>query len=142
MVTTLVINPAHLDALKLKKDVAETKQTVESEAKTILITRTVKKPARKKAPPKKVPSSRTVTIAVALLIVVVGGLLYRMFIYTPKPPVGYVALNIQPWAEIAKIVNVEGEEVNDLIKSGVRIVTPCKLSQNLFKKSGFCAACG
>lgn len=117
-----------VDALKLKAEIAETKRTVESEGQTIIVERKIEKPARKKAPQGKMQSSRTLLIAAAVFIGLVSGLLYRMFIYTETPPVGYVALNVLPWAEITKIVNGEGEEVNNLIKPGVRIVTPYKLS--------------
>jgi len=123
----LGINPDHLEALKLKTEIAETKRAVESEAQTIVVERKLQKPVRKKVPPEKMRSNSALLIAGAVFIGLVG-LLYRMFIYTAMPPVGYVALNVLPWAEVTKIVNGEGEEMNDFIKPGLRIVTPYKLS--------------
>ncbi len=125
----LALDPAQVDALKLKTEIEETKRTLESEAKTIIVESKIEKPIRKKAPVvSKRSSNRTLLTAVAVVFAVVGSLLYRMFIYTPTPPLGYVALNILPWAEITKIVNAEGEEENELVGPGVRMVTPYKLS--------------
>ena len=48
---------------------------------------------------------------------------YRLFLYVPPVPVGYVALNILPYAQITRIVGPNGQDVS--LPSTT--VTPCRL---------------
>jgi len=62
-------------------------------------------------------------IAASVILIVGVGIVYRFFIYAPTPPMGYVSLNVLPWAEVARIVNNAGGEVPLKEKH----VTPCRL---------------
>jgi len=75
------------------------------------------------------PNKKAIYLGAALLTILVGVvLLYQIFLYAPPRPVGYVALNILPWAEITKITNDKGEEVNGFSQGNDKIVTPYRLS--------------
>jgi hypothetical protein len=51
-----------------------------------------------------------------------------MFFSTPAPSVGYVSLNILPWAEVTEVTNEQGEAVSGLGNAGEKMITPCRLS--------------
>jgi hypothetical protein len=87
----------------------------------------------KPAPPKPdrprpvtlIPQARrkTYLVAGAVVLVVVAAVLYRTVLYVPSAHRGYVALNILPWGEVAKIVSNTGHEVPLPGKTW----TPCRL---------------
>lgn len=89
------------------------------------------KPAVKKTPrllakaPFQFKRTYAITAAAALLLSAV--LIYRVFIYTPSSPSGYVALNILPWAEVVKIETSDGRDVTAIYAAAGKIVTPCRL---------------
>jgi len=70
------------------------------------------------------PKSRGIVIGGAIGALVIAGVLYRTLLYTPSIPHGYVALNVLPWGEVAKIVGEDGKEVPLAGKT----VTPCRLA--------------
>jgi hypothetical protein len=63
-------------------------------------------------------------VAGAVVLVVVAAVLYRTVLYVPPASRGYVALNILPWGEVAKIVSDKGREVPLPGKTW----TPCRLA--------------
>jgi serine/threonine protein kinase len=84
----------------------------------------IKEPKRKRA--EKPRKSNRIFLLAALLAMIIGaGLAYRfLFLVTPTPSMGYVSLNILPWAEITKIENSANEEV----ALDKRVITPCRLT--------------
>ena len=70
------------------------------------------------------PKSRIYVVAAAIAALVVAGVLYRTLLYTPSVPQGYVALNVVPWGEVAKIVREDGKEMPLAAKT----FTPCRLT--------------
>jgi len=64
-------------------------------------------------------------IAAAVVLLAGAALVYRLFIYAPT---GYVALNILPWAEVARIENGEGQDVTGTYAGEGKIITPCRLA--------------
>jgi predicted Ser/Thr protein kinase/tetratricopeptide (TPR) repeat protein len=69
------------------------------------------------------PRRKTYLIAGAVVLVVVAAVLYRTVLHVPPASQGYVALNILPWGEVAKIVSNTGREVPLPGKTW----TPCRL---------------
>ncbi len=59
-----------------------------------------------------------------IALVILGAVLYRTLIYVPSAAEGYVALNVLPWGEVAKIVSETGREIP---LSG-KMWTPCRLA--------------
>ena len=57
-------------------------------------------------------------------LAIVAAVLYRTLLYTPSAAQGYVALNILPWGEVARIVSETGQEVRLPGKTW----TPCRLA--------------
>jgi serine/threonine protein kinase len=72
-------------------------------------------------PPQKRPLALIIGIVAGVLVV--AAVAYRLFLYTPAPPSGTVALNILPWAEVVKI---EGQGGAAVPLQG-RTLTPCRL---------------
>ena len=70
------------------------------------------------------PRRKTVLVAGAVVLVAAAAVFYRTVLYVPPSPRGYVALNILPWGEVAKIVSDRGHEV---LLPG-RTWTPCRLA--------------
>ena len=70
------------------------------------------------------PKNKVYIVGSALALVVVAAVLYRVFLYAPASPRGYVALNILPWGEVAKVVSESGREVQLPGKTW----TPCRLA--------------
>ncbi len=63
-------------------------------------------------------------VAGGLALVILGAVLYRTLVYVPSAAQGYVALNVIPWGEVAKIVSETGREIP---LSG-KMWTPCRLT--------------
>jgi len=144
----LKLDPRHSEALRLKKAIAEARQTKESAtrhaaAETVLIEPETQKTEvyappkapkvkeKKPKPERRVETTfdtKKVGIAAAAALVVITFFIYRMFFSTPAPSMGYVSLNILPWAEVTKITNEHGEEVSGLGNEGEKMITPCRLS--------------
>jgi tetratricopeptide (TPR) repeat protein len=70
------------------------------------------------------PRNKTYMIAGVIALVVVAGLFYRLVLYSPTIPQGYVALNVLPWGEVEKIVSETGREV----RLPRRTYTPCRIA--------------
>jgi len=94
----------------------------------------VKRPPRPPEKPRRPPVEKTPfqfkrahLIAAAVVLLVGAGLAYRLFIYVPPLPVGYVALNILPWAEVTRIETSEGQDVTAAYAANGKIITPCRL---------------
>lgn len=115
---------------KAREEVREKARIVEQDAiNTVVIdTRTpvtedVPRPPKTTVPkPRKSP--KWLAMAAVLVLFIAGGVTYRLFFYTPAPPLGHVSLNVLPWAEITKIENQEGGEV----LAAQKMLTPCQLS--------------
>ncbi len=87
---------------------------------------TAVKPARPR-PATVVPRPRKKGPLIAgavVLVIVAAAVLYRTLIYVPPLPVGYVALNVIPWGEVAKVVSDGGGE----IRLPGKTWTPCRLA--------------
>jgi hypothetical protein len=65
-------------------------------------------------------------IAAGAVIIIAAAALYRLFIYTPAPSMGFVSLNVLPWAEVVKIENSAG----GVVPLKDKPVTPCRLTLN------------
>jgi tetratricopeptide (TPR) repeat protein len=88
-----------------------------------------KQPSGKPAParPDTVVPARGKTryiVAGGIALVILGAVLYRILVYVPAAAQGYVALNVLPWGEVAKIVSETGREIP---LSG-KLWTPCRLT--------------
>jgi predicted Ser/Thr protein kinase len=97
------------------------------------VARTVRQEGPKTAPPKPerprpatvIGGSRKKAYIVAGAVVLVAvAVFYRTVLYVPPSPRGYVALNILPWGEVAKIVSEGGREIPLPGKTW----TPCRLA--------------
>jgi predicted Ser/Thr protein kinase/tetratricopeptide (TPR) repeat protein len=88
----------------------------------------MKGPRPAAAPPRATPLSpekRRVVLGIAGIILVAAAIVaYRFFLYVPPVPVGYVALNILPYAQITRIVGTNGQEV----RLPSTTTTPCRLA--------------
>ncbi|MCI0699303.1 protein kinase [candidate division KSB1 bacterium] len=91
-----------------------------------------KRPSRAtgRRPAEKAPFkfTRAHFIAAAVVVLVGAGVIYRLFLYTPPLPIGYVALNILPWAEVTKIENEAGVEVTERYAANEKMITPYRLA--------------
>lgn len=87
-------------------------------------------PPPKPAPPPRPkepmhPEKRRMLLVVAVATLLVAALvIYRFVLYVPPIPVGYVALNILPYAQITRIVAAGGRE----LQLPATTVTPCRLT--------------
>ncbi len=134
----LELEPKHSKAVQLQekirkieaKNIAEKPVDPEDMATIVL----PKKDARKKKisdEDRKLPVSpessginRYKAIFAAVVFILAGGfIIYKMF-FSVTIPYGYVALNIQPWAEVTKIVDATGSPMNASEKA---IITPYRL---------------
>ena len=70
------------------------------------------------------PRKKIYLVAGAVVLVVAAAVFYRTVLYVPTAPQGYVALNILPWGEVAKIVSDRGRDVPLPGKTW----TPCRLA--------------
>ncbi|MEW6511254.1 MAG: protein kinase [Bacteroidota bacterium] len=92
-------------------------------------------PQRKPTPPpqpvelpKKTPPSpaRRKTLAIVAVVVLLAGLgiSYRLFLYTPPVPTGFVMLNVRPWAQVTRVVGPGDTE----LPIDQNTMTPCRLA--------------
>ena len=105
----------------------ETKVIAPPPAETHVLQQKTPERARppKHAPARKpVHSRRWIPFVAGFVVVAVCFTAYRLFIYTPSPPMGYVALNVVPWAEVTKIQRKDGGEIH----LNGKTFTPCRLS--------------
>jgi len=136
----LKLAPGHAEAKSLlQRLIEETNQQIASaveETKAISIevaeTELVKPKLAAKKPPRPLAKApfkfkRVHVIAAAAALLLGMVLIYRLFIYMPPSPSGYVALNILPWAEVAKIETSDGRDVTATYAAAGKIVTPCRL---------------
>jgi serine/threonine-protein kinase len=141
----LKLDSRHNEALKLKKAIADAQQTKEAAkqravAETVLIEpesqktklyappKPLKEKIIQKAKPERRLDTKKVGITAAAALIVITVFIYRMFFSTPAPSVGYVSLNILPWAEVTEVTNEQGEAVSGLGNAGEKMITPCRLS--------------
>ena len=90
---------------------------------------TVPPPAQETKGPRTVtaaprPKNRIYIAAGVVAVLIVAGVLYKTLLSTPALPHGYVALNVLPWGEVAKIVRDDGKEM----PLAARTLTPCRLT--------------
>jgi tetratricopeptide (TPR) repeat protein len=84
-------------------------------------------PPKPAPPPKKQmrPEKKRILLGTAAASVLVAALVvYRLVLYVPPIPVGYVALNILPYAQITRIVAAGGRD----LPLPATAVTPCRLT--------------
>ena len=131
----LALDPHNTDALRFAKlsreklaphQIVNDKTLVNEGAFVETPTIILPQPAEisKPEPPKEPRKTRLYAIVAAVLLVCVAVAVYRVFMYVPPTPSGYVALNILPWAEITRIQSQAAGEIPLKEKS----FTPCRLS--------------
>ena len=149
----LQVEPGHAEALRLTRQAndaityartggeqfAETQLSAPIAGKQKEVPRPApqaKEPQPKAPPPKPVrlpthdagpaPAGRTKTIIIVAAVVVIAGAaaVYRLVIYVPPAPAGYVSLNILPWGQVTKITGPGGTE----LPVARETMTPCRLT--------------
>ncbi len=63
-------------------------------------------------------------IAAGIVLVILVGVVYRLFFSAAAQPEGFVALNVLPWAEVTRITSHAGGEV----PLEQKVMTPCRLT--------------
>jgi serine/threonine-protein kinase len=128
----LKLSSDHAEALRLLKRTEEMRAVVEAEGRTILLGRAAElllvKEQLKRKPSSRLSVNRKALVLSIAGLLMVSLLFYRIVIYVPEPPIGYVALNILPWAEITKVVDQASQKAVKLDGNANRLVTPCRLS--------------
>jgi predicted Ser/Thr protein kinase/tetratricopeptide (TPR) repeat protein len=134
----LAIDPGETEALGMIRDAQDAITYAKSGDVRFAETRMASPPPALTPPPPKEsklappppratpmsPEKRRAVLGIAgAALVAVALVAYRLFLYVPPVPVGYVALNILPYAQITRIVGANGREVS--LPSTT--TTPCRL---------------
>jgi predicted Ser/Thr protein kinase/tetratricopeptide (TPR) repeat protein len=135
----LALDPDHAEALSLTKGArdamafqktgdarfAETRMAVPNPELATVPTKIATPPPTPRIVAPIPPQRRRALFGIAAASVLVAAFVaYRLFLYVPPIPVGYVALNVLPYGQITRIVSATGEDV----RLPSTTVTPCRLA--------------
>jgi len=124
----LTHRPEHQQARGLLKAIEADRVSQATQLAEPALERTVVVPPEAEAapvqPPRPARSSRSLLLAALAVLLALAVASYFIFVFTPGPPEGSVALNILPWAEVVRIEN-EGGETLPLEEN---TFTPCRLT--------------